>query len=423
MGEELKSQGYYCYKKSSFKPEDRYLVFISRQPTFPNVQGNRVYINELLSWFKGEGYKILYLYPCLDFKESLPAMADSVDDLYVVNPAFKRPSEFKKLSKIDHSVPSARYVLELVLENYPVEAVLANYAHMASYLRSVPDTVKKLVLTHDALYKLAFLPFKIAENRICTYEEEKELLSFADVILGINDTESLIFKEMFQGEKAVITVGMPASRKNLQTSKIDSFEKQTVFCAASGNPMNVGGVKDFIERCWPKIQSECPQAQLKIAGTVCESLESFKKAKGVTFLGVLEDLGREMQKASFVLNATKEGTGLKIKTIDALAYGKAIVTFPSGVDGMKKVEKSGSVVCFSERELTTRIIFLLKNPEEIKKLEEKSSFYAFHYLSKEHVYEELKKVLIKKNSPESQPESAFWKAWKKKLKSFFQLQN
>lgn|GEM_PF-4003601 len=418
---DLKKEGFYCYKRSEIKTEDRYLVFISRQPTFPKIQGNRIYMSELLAWFRGEGYKILYLFPCLGCLDSLPSMANSVDDLYVVDESFKRPSSFEKLSKIDHSSNSTRFVLEKILSEYPVEIVLANYAHTASYLQSVPVTSKRIILTHDALYKLAFLPFEIAENRICSYEEEKKLLSFSDMIIAINKTEAEIFQEMFQGSKPVVTVGMAAASfsQTKEEKKINAEENLKIFCAASNNPMNIEGMKDFLKKCWPKISSEIKSVEFRIAGAVCEYLKEFEGMERVSFLGVIADLNHEISQATILLNPTTKGTGLKIKTIESVSYGKAIVSYPSGVDGMVNIEELGIEICTTEEDFTSTVIDLLKNDRRRKWLEEKSRAYTSKYLSHTYVYKELKDFLLVDRAPVAK--ISFVEKLKKKWECFFPL--
>lgn len=410
----LKEFGYYSYKQGHIKQEDKVIVFLSHIQTFPNVQGNRVYINRLLSWLRKQGFKVVFIYQSLGNKEFLPHMEESVDALYLVNSSFDFGSHPDRLSNIDYYCDETKKALEHVLDSNNVEAVIANYTHMASYLREVPSSIKKMVLTIDALYKLAFLPFKLDANRMCSYEEEKELLSFSDIVLAINDTEAIIFKEMFKGSKSILKIGMPSLlNKNPKPVIKNKGGKTIVFCAASQNPMNVAGVKGFILDCWNKLYKKNPNLELRIAGPVCQYLKDIEKEslKGVFLLGCLPSLEGEILKSSIFINPVQEGTGLKIKTIEGLSYGKAFVSYPSGVDGMEALEESGIIVCRTSEQMTKEILDISLSQEKIKELEKKAKAYSKKYLNEDYIYRELKNFLFSEN--------VFFKYFLKKIRDVF----
>jgi hypothetical protein len=54
----------------------------------------------------------------------------------------------------------------------------------------------------------------------------------------------------------------------------------------------------------------------------------------VLFTGVVDDLAPCYAGARVVINPAVAGTGLKIKTVESIAYLRPIVTFPSGAEGI-----------------------------------------------------------------------------------------
>lgn len=48
-----------------------------------------------------------------------------------------------------------------------------------------------------------------------------------------------------------------------------------------------------------------------------------------------------------VINPTVAGTGLKIKTVEALCHGSAVVAWPNGVDGLPRADPPAFVVAES----------------------------------------------------------------------------
>jgi glycosyltransferase involved in cell wall biosynthesis len=80
------------------------------------------------------------------------------------------------------------------------------------------------------------------------------------------------------------------------------------------------------------VRQRYPTTELWVAGGVCSLLD---ETPGVVPLGVLNDLSDVYQAAWVVVNPCRFGTGLKIKTIEALAAGRPLVTTSAGGDGLE----------------------------------------------------------------------------------------
>ena len=96
------------------------------------------------------------------------------------------------------------------------------------------------------------------------------------------------------------------------------------------------------------------------------------------------------------INPTDLGTGLKIKSVEAVSYGKALVSTPAGVEGMQTGgEEPAWLVGRDWTELAHHVVELLSNGELRKQLEERAKRYTRRYLSDEIVYAALKERLQK----------------------------
>ena len=82
-----------------------------------------------------------------------------------------------------------------------------------------------------------------------------------------------------------------------------------------------------------------------------------------------------------ILNPTAAGTGLKIKTVEAIAHGRRIVAWPNGVDG---VSESLRTYCHVARDWYE---FVMRVDEAVEVLEESGG--EFDDSDRARVYEEL----------------------------------
>jgi Glycosyl transferases group 1 len=160
-----------------------------------------------------------------------------------------------------------------------------------------------------------------------------------------------------------------------------------VLFVGSSNALNVKGIHDYLELAWPLVREAVPGARTWIAGPVCDAIEP--GLPGVELLGRVDSLDALYGEARVVVNPAIAGTGVKIKTLEALAHGRPPVVWPSGVDGLgpqlaKLCDVAESWFDFAHRVVRqlSRPTDSLLSPDEIRVL-----------LSPEVVYAELRAAL------------------------------
>ena len=128
----------------------------------------------------------------------------------------------------------------------------------------------------------------------------------------------------------VITVGHLARIEALQT-KSSSLTSRSLLFVGSSNPINVDALDFFMAHTFPLIKAALPEACVLAAGTVCEKLE---KRPDLVKLGPLEDIADAYRQAAVVINPVRFGTGLNVKTIEALGFGMPVVATSVGSKGL-----------------------------------------------------------------------------------------
>jgi hypothetical protein len=75
-----------------------------------------------------------------------------------------------------------------------------------------------------------------------------------------------------------------------------------------------------------------PDAELQVIGRICGSVP--RGEPGVATLGLVEDLRPAYARSRIVINPAVAGTGLAVKTIEALCHFRPIVAWPNGAQGL-----------------------------------------------------------------------------------------
>jgi glycosyltransferase involved in cell wall biosynthesis len=109
----------------------------------------------------------------------------------------------------------------------------------------------------------------------------------------------------------------------------------------------------------------------------------------VKFRGHLEDIEREYAEAAIVINPSWIGTGLKIKTVEALARGKPLVTTTKGIEGMDRDVEKSTFVCDDAVKFADAVTRLLQDPHVRNNLSHAAKQFAIRHLNAGAVYGEL----------------------------------
>jgi len=100
---------------------------------------------------------------------------------------------------------------------------------------------------------------------------------------------------------------------------------------------NVDGVIYFLEEIWPRVAEAHPEARLKlIGGRPSRSLQLLAGPR-VELTGFVPDLRPHLAAATAVVVPLRLGGGTRLKIVEAMAMGKAIVSTPLGAEGIKAV--------------------------------------------------------------------------------------
>jgi len=99
---------------------------------------------------------------------------------------------------------------------------------------------------------------------------------------------------------------------------------------------NVGGVLWFFQRFWPLVKERLPQARFLVVGrNPSPRLSPLFQDPQVTVTGFVPDVRPYIARASICLVPLRMGGGTRLKVLEAMAMGKAIVSTSLGCEGIK----------------------------------------------------------------------------------------
>ena len=85
--------------------------------------------------------------------------------------------------------------------------------------------------------------------------------------------------------------------------------------------------------------------------------------------------------------------GMRVKIIEGMALGKCIISTSIGVKGINCMNKKNILIADTENEFIKAMCFCIQNPEKVNEIGNEAKKYARENFSKEHITNELKKII------------------------------
>ena len=167
------------------------------------------------------------------------------------------------------------------------------------------------------------------------FEEEVEILNKYNLILTINDRDKKIIEPFLH--KKILTVLYPSKIKKLD-KKLEKEKKMKIgFIGGDAQP-NILGIIKFIDEVILTLK-ENENIELNIYGKVCNFLNNYKQNSKINIHGFTNDLEIPYKENDIMINPMTFGSGLKIKSIEALCYGKCLITTDVGAQGLNMLRE------------------------------------------------------------------------------------
>ena len=137
-----------------------------------------------------------------------------------------------------------------------------------------------------------------------------------------------------------------------------------LFIGSLNYPPNDDGACWLVEEIWPKIRRAAPHAHLTIAGVApSRRLQRLAAGADVELPGYLADLRPRLQAAEVALVPLRAGSGMRLKVLEAMAAGKALVTTTLGCEGIMLASGREALVADSAQDFVASVVRILANEQ------------------------------------------------------------
>lgn len=144
---------------------------------------------------------------------------------------------------------------------------------------------------------------------------------------------------------------------------------------------NQEGLLWFLFNCWGTLRQSYPKLEMHIAGRNAPEwlIRKFNRP-GVVFHGEIDDARAFMREHTVMVVPLLSGSGMRIKIIEGMALGKAIVSTTIGAEGLGVTHEQHLMVADRPDDFTQSVQALLMEPSRIQEMGKQAhAFIGEHF--------------------------------------------
>lgn len=128
---------------------------------------------------------------------------------------------------------------------------------------------------------------------------------------------------------------------------------------------NEEGIRWLLNSVWPKVRRKCPTAELHLAGNKMPKDLMDLDLEGVKVKGRVKNAISYMRKRHVMVVPLFSAGGMRVKIIEGMAMGKAVIATPIGAEGIAHRDGKNILLASTASEFAEHMIALVQHPERV----------------------------------------------------------
>ena len=353
------------------------------KPPYPPVDGGTLAMNSITQGLLAAGCEVRVLAMC---SEKHPVLEDRIPDDYRRATRFEAVFVDLRLHPLDAGVAmlcgdsyhvrrfeSKAFAARLaqVLQEETFDIVHVESIFLAPYVPVIRrhSNAPVILRTHNVENQI-WRRIAMSERNCCKRwyikhlaltlrAYEREHVNDFDGVVSITNNDADYFRS--QGcRKSIVTIPFainpapPASQPE---------EPNTLFHLGSMDWLpNQEGVRWFLDKVWPLVHSRMPSLTLHLAGRRMPDDLLALQLPGVHMVGEVPDAMQFIASKQINVVPLLSGSGIRVKIVEAMAAGKAVVTTTCGAQGIPYVDGQHLLIADTPEQFAAQIERCVADP-------------------------------------------------------------
>ncbi|MCE2736941.1 MAG: glycosyltransferase [Rhodobacter sp.] len=319
------------------------ILYFSPFPSHPQNHGNQATIHAFGRRFQSMGHKVHFalLQSHMYDDAALQAMRETWDSFDILPNSHPLGADGRDIPCDGWYEPGLGENIRLLCQRYDIDVVFCSYVFQSKLLEFVPDHVLKVIDTHDKMgdrYEMLRKNGQPLEFFSCSPEQEGAYLRRADVVVARRAEEAEYFNSVSQRQTAIVIPHF--EEPHFQQRRFETL--RNVGLVASANRINLAIMLDFVRAVDKATRGAKVPFQVHIAGQVRDMIRDLPPADQAAFArdwitlhGFVPDIADFYAQMDVIVSPVTMGTGINVKTVQAMAFGMPLLTTAWGCKGIE----------------------------------------------------------------------------------------
>jgi len=212
-----------------------------------------------------------------------------------------------------------------------------------------------------------------------------------DFLLALTDRDLRKFKKLGYKNGAMASpIGLESSRyivrKNLR-----AVENPLSLCFIGSLDWmpNIEGLHWFMRKVWPLLSAKHPGVTLHIAGRNTPRSLFSSPVRNVTVHGEVPDASEFISRYDIMVVPLFSGSGMRVKILEGMALGKAIISTALGKEGIDARDKKEIIVADDAEGFVRAIDYCVEHPEAQSRIGENARAFVKDHFNNHEITEQL----------------------------------
>jgi len=202
---------------------------------------------------------------------------------------------------------------------------------------------------------------KLTEEARRFAEYEAKFLPAWSRLIAVSDTDKHELERITNKSVPIDVVANGVDTTHFSPNSSD-ISYDLVFTGTMNHPPNTEGIIDFVNNTLPIIRLRIPGVKLAIVGmNPPQDVQVLSTHPGVTVTGYVPDTRDFISSAALAIAPLNSGSGTRLKILEAMSMGKAVVSTSIGAEGINYENGFDISIADSREALAASIIELLQN--------------------------------------------------------------
>lgn len=264
-------------------------------------------------------------------------------------------------------LPGMRAKLQHHIQTFKPDAVWIQFPQMAQYV-AVCGSVPCVMDVQDAYTLSGFRQaqrikgigqFRSFLDWVCWSRYEAGLYPKFSAVIALSEQDANVLHAMNPLARPV-SIGLPLADATEQLHA--AVPMRVGFAGAFGHRPNVEALEWFLAMVWPKVRDQVPDATFVVAGRNAPDSLLALGDPSVRMAGFVPDIAEFYATNTVTVAPMVSGGGVKIKSVEAMLAGTALVSTSIGLEGIAAQDGQDVLIAETPTEFANAIVRLLRNP-------------------------------------------------------------